>query len=213
MKTGPKVLIGAVLFVVALVVFDIAWDASAVARGRLHARLDIAHGHHKILGYGLPPPERTEYARLLKQRYAIEFEAIADCIVSKSLVAYADAYDQVVIEATKRKFGRDVFWETWEDAQRTWVHDTVTHRAIKGVDYLFHFPPAKARNVECFQALPSGSSMQQIVEHCGRPDADIGRELYVFVYHLDNGSDATITTPYLRRPVQIIYSSSLSPHY
>jgi hypothetical protein len=99
-----------------------AWDMSASIRGRIQAHLDIARGHYRILGYGLPSPWRGEYVRLLKERYGVEFHEEALCIVSKSVVDYVDAYDDVSKAAANRKFGRNIFEETAEDARRIWEH-------------------------------------------------------------------------------------------
>jgi hypothetical protein len=99
-----------------------AWNMSASIRGRIHAHFDVALGHYKILGYGSPTPWRREYVRLLKERYGVEFHEEALCIVSTSLVDYVDAYDEVSEAAANRKFGRNIFEETAEDARKTWEH-------------------------------------------------------------------------------------------
>ncbi len=71
---------------VALVACSMLWSWTAEIRGRLAAHLDIARGHYELLRCGLPPPWRPEYARLLHERYDIEFRPVAGCIVSQSLV-------------------------------------------------------------------------------------------------------------------------------
>lgn len=45
---------------------------------------------------------------------------MAGCIVSESLVSYVNAYDSVLEEATRRKFGRDVFQECAKEAATKW---------------------------------------------------------------------------------------------
>ena len=67
---------------VALVACSMLWSWTAEIRGRLAAHLDIARGHYELLRCGLPPPWRPEYARLLHERYDIEFRPVAGCIVS-----------------------------------------------------------------------------------------------------------------------------------
>ena len=91
--------------------------ASASARGQLVANFDMARGHYQILGYGLPTPERGEYVRPLRERYGIEFRAVAFCRVSHSLVSYANAYNDVVRAGAVRKFGHDVFRECNDDVR------------------------------------------------------------------------------------------------
>lgn len=92
----------------------------APIRGNQAARIDIHRGRYQVLGYGLPTAWRPEYARCLQDHYGIEFRAVASCTVSKSLVAYVDAYDSVISAATYRKFGHDVFRECAEDAEKKW---------------------------------------------------------------------------------------------
>lgn len=88
-----------------------AWPATAPVRGRMAARRDVRRGHYQLLVYGLPPAGRPEYERLLRERYHIQTEAAAYCIVSRPLRSYVDAYDEVSIAAADRKYGHDVFKE------------------------------------------------------------------------------------------------------
>jgi len=104
----------------AIVLLVIAWYASASIRGRWVARLDLARGRYVVLGYGLPPRGVAEYKQILQDRYGVEYRQVALCIVSQSLVSYADAYDQVSVAAIESKFGQDVFKKSWEDAERRW---------------------------------------------------------------------------------------------
>jgi hypothetical protein len=106
-------------FLLVLALLVNLWQVSASTRGRLAARHDISRAHYQILGYGLPPPCREKYARLLRERYGIQFRVVAFCVVSESLRSYADAYDDVSSAAATRKFGHDVFKECWEEAQKT----------------------------------------------------------------------------------------------
>ena len=101
-----------------------AWNTSTSIRGRIQAHFDIARGHYKILGYGLTRAWQGEYVRLLKERYGVEYHEEALCIVSKSVVDYVDAYDEVSKAAANRKFGRNIFEETAGDARRSWEHRT-----------------------------------------------------------------------------------------
>jgi hypothetical protein len=92
------------------------WWLSAPLRGELVACFDISRGHYEVLGYGLVSPTRYEYTRLLRERYGVEYRAVADCIVSLTLVSYAGGYNTVSMFAARRKFGHDVFQECEEDA-------------------------------------------------------------------------------------------------
>jgi len=88
-----------------------AWDYSASARGSMVARYDVARGHYRVLHYGFPSPGLAKYARIMRQRYGIEYLAVAGCVLSPSLKAYADGYNAVSMAAVKRKYGRDIFLE------------------------------------------------------------------------------------------------------
>ena len=105
------------LFLAAIAVIAI-WELSASLRGELAAHLDIARGRYELLGYGLPPFTRPEYARLLRERYGIEYHAVAGCVVSWDQMEFVEGYDSVSTSAAKRKFGHDVFKECEEDARK-----------------------------------------------------------------------------------------------
>src|SRR5947209_2579126 len=97
------------LAVTAIVVFPILagmmWLVSAPLRGRWAARSDLAHGHYRVLGYGLPPAGVYEYKDLLQRRYAVEYRQVAFCTVRLSTRSYVDAYDAVSGAAIQAKFG------------------------------------------------------------------------------------------------------------
>ncbi len=113
-----KKLAGAFASVILLVIALQAWPATSSLRGRIAARIDLRRGHYKILVYGLPPPDRPEFTRFLRERYGIETEAVASCVVSEPLLSYADAYDELGVAAANDKFGRNVFKESEEEAER-----------------------------------------------------------------------------------------------
>jgi hypothetical protein len=108
------------LALAAFVVLPVSWWISAPLRGRLMAHYDLAHGHYRVLAYGLPPAGADEYKHLLEKRYGVEYRQVALCIVSPSLISYVDAYDRVSAAAITRKFGHDVLREGWEEAHKEW---------------------------------------------------------------------------------------------
>jgi hypothetical protein len=110
-------LVGLFVLLVALLA---AWEYTAPTRGRLSAHFDVWRGHYTVLAYGLPSPWRPEYTRLLRERYGIEVHTVALCIVSETLVSYANSYNEVSVTASNRKFGRDVFKECAETASKNW---------------------------------------------------------------------------------------------
>ncbi len=95
----------------------LAWNASAFVRGAMVAQYDIAHGHYRHLTYGLPIPWQPSYAQVLRQRYGIEMQAVAGCIVSRLLMAYVDGYNGVSTSAANRRWRRDVFKDSWKAAR------------------------------------------------------------------------------------------------
>jgi len=88
--------------------------------GQLAADYDITQGHYEQLTYGLPVRWHQEYVRLLRERYGIEAHAIAGCVVTRPLIAYAAGYNKVSMKAANRKFGRDIFRESANEAGRNW---------------------------------------------------------------------------------------------
>lgn len=96
----------------------LGWIHTAGFRGQISARIDQGNGHARLLGFGEPPPWRSDFVRLLRERHGIEFHVVAGCVVSKALVDYVDGYNQVSMRVSRRKWGRDVFKECETDALR-----------------------------------------------------------------------------------------------
>jgi hypothetical protein len=107
----------------------VSWTPAPELQGRLHARFDLALGHYKVLGVGLPGPERPEFIRLLHERYGVEFDKVADCLVYPELLAYVKSYNSVSMAAANRKFGHDVFTETYHEADEKWEREQAVSRA------------------------------------------------------------------------------------
>ena len=116
--------VGLILLLPALL---LAHWLSAAACGQMAAEFDLCRGRYALQTYGLLP-WADEYSRLLKQRYGIETHAVALCIVSDTVMLYADNYDVLSTAAVNHKFGKDVFNECREDARRNWEHQ----RALEG---------------------------------------------------------------------------------
>ncbi|MBI5821044.1 MAG: hypothetical protein HZA88_18910 [Verrucomicrobia bacterium] len=112
------------MVVIAMFLVFMAWSPTAEVRGRVVAKLDLACGHYEVQSYGHPAFWKREYAKLLRERYGIECRTVAGCCVWDSLVSYVRAYNGVVKAAMKRKFGRDVFKECAEDAEKACLERT-----------------------------------------------------------------------------------------
>jgi len=108
------------IVVLCLVLSSVVWSMTASVRGQLVADFDTNRGRYEVLAYGLPSPWRPEYTRLLRERYDVEVRTVALCIVSRSLLAYADSYNAVSTAAANRKFGHDIFKECAEEARQNW---------------------------------------------------------------------------------------------
>jgi hypothetical protein len=96
-----------------------AWWLSAPVRGYLTAEVDLLRGKYTVLGYGLPPSWQPEYARLLHERYGVQYRPVAGCMVSQDLVWYVGAYNRVSMSAARHRFGHDIFKETIDEAAKT----------------------------------------------------------------------------------------------
>ena len=95
-----------------------AWWLSAPLRGYLTAEFDLLRGTYALLGYGLSPSWRPEYARLLRERYGVQYRPVAGCVVSQDLVWYVGAYNRVTMAAATHRFGHDIFKETADEAAK-----------------------------------------------------------------------------------------------
>ena len=98
----------------------VSLDLTASFRGRLAAVVDLLQGRYQVLGHGLPAPWAPEYDGLLKERYGIEYYQAAWCLASDELRDYIDGYNSVSVDATKRKFGDDVFDKIADEARKRW---------------------------------------------------------------------------------------------
>jgi hypothetical protein len=103
------------LILSAIVILPVTWWISAGLRGQLMARYDVAHGRFKLLVYGLPASGFPEYRRLLRERYGVEVVSLG-CVATDG--SYTNAYDRVVTAVVNRRFGRDVFKESSDEATK-----------------------------------------------------------------------------------------------
>ena len=124
--TKPRIIAGVVVVLAAALLLWVwspvswVWSPAPELQGKLMARMDLARGHYKVLGYGYGSPARPEFARLLRERYGIDYDEIASDIVSRHTVAYADGYNSVSAPAANRRFGHDIFKEVEEEAEKHW---------------------------------------------------------------------------------------------
>jgi len=79
-----------------------------------------------------------------------------------------------------------------------------TPRSI--VKEMFPNPPERTQSVECFRSFTPEMSIYMVVQMCGRPDEEVGSGIYIFVYHLRDGSTVAVGTAYLNRIDYVIYT-------
>ena len=110
------------ILVAILIAMLVLWPASASLRGHFAARIDVARSHYVLFTYGQPVEWLPTYTRLLREKYGVQSRAVAGCGVSPWLRSYVDAYDDVMTAAAKRKFGRDIFKESMDQAREVTVN-------------------------------------------------------------------------------------------
>lgn len=77
------------------------------------------------------------------------------------------------------------------------THETDSPDSI--VKAMFPNAPQKAKGVDCFRQFNHNTSVNTVVQKCGSPDEELGSGVYIFVWHLADGSTVTLNTPYLSR--------------
>lgn len=89
-------------------------------KGRADARKDLKAGKLKVEVMGGPPaPWEGTYGRLLKERYGIEYNWVADCVVSDQVIGHAKGYNEIMGAEITRRFGKDALGKTAEEARKT----------------------------------------------------------------------------------------------
>lgn len=109
-----------IVAVVALVILAAGWWFSAYPRGMIAAWADDARGHYEVKVFGLPPPWVGEFARLVRERYGVEVNPVAGCIVTQDLVWYVDGYNSISLPRIRARFAKDIFAECVADARAAW---------------------------------------------------------------------------------------------
>ncbi|MBI5766306.1 MAG: hypothetical protein HZA93_00810 [Verrucomicrobia bacterium] len=101
--------------------------------GRQEANEHFQRGRMVILSYGLYLPWDEIEREIWKRDYNVEYTALAGCIVSEPLVAYVEAYNQVMRDHIKTRFGSDVFAlvgkQAREEFDRRWLESKAQEAA------------------------------------------------------------------------------------
>jgi hypothetical protein len=96
---------------------------SPYSRGVEEAYADHERGHYEIKSYGYPAPWLWEYRRVLQERYGVKLNRVADCVVTERLVSYVGGYNEVSTRLLNEKYGRDIFKECMEFAEKKYEED------------------------------------------------------------------------------------------
>ena len=113
-------MISAIAGILFLLLVAWVWNKWAGVRGHFQARIDLRGGKYELLGYGLPTAWRPEYVRCLRERYDVQFRAVAGCTVTPGLVDYVHGYDAEVLIALRAKYGRNISEECKKEAEESW---------------------------------------------------------------------------------------------
>src|SRR4051812_11923352 len=73
--------------------------------GKKEAEGDISRGAPKLYLYGKTRVDIAERTAILKKRFGVELDALAGCMVSEPLVAFATGYNAVIQSHIASKFG------------------------------------------------------------------------------------------------------------
>lgn len=79
--------------------------ARACDAGRQDARTHVEADVLMIETFGLPAGCRGDYARLLREQYEIDLNAVAGCVVSTWIVEHARCYNEVMETEIDRRHG------------------------------------------------------------------------------------------------------------
>jgi hypothetical protein len=88
--------------------------------GKKEAEVDLSRGAPKLFLYGKTRADVAERTAIFKQRFGVELDTLAGCIVSEPLVSFATDYNAVIRSHIAAKFGATAFEEADREAIRIW---------------------------------------------------------------------------------------------
>ena len=110
----------------------------------------------------------------------------------------SDVYDlQLVLETNSGTAKSNKVAVTIDVSKSGQLSEQETAEAIARA--MFPNAPDNKQDINCFRSLTVKMSVNDVVKKCGRPDEELGSGLYIFVWHMPNGSAVSIGTPYLER--------------
>lgn len=93
-------------------------SALAMELGRSEARRDLTNGVVKLPMYGLPAVWSGEFDRILAEKYHVSRFGLAGCLISESLVAYANGYSEVSRRFIEERHGTNLWKEVQAEAEK-----------------------------------------------------------------------------------------------
>jgi hypothetical protein len=94
--------------------------AEARALGAREADADVRQGRLEIQTMGRPPEWMDLYKDAMLERYGIVARFVAGCILTPSVIARMEAYNEVSKRAILERFGRQVDREMLEEQRDLW---------------------------------------------------------------------------------------------
>ncbi len=120
-RTRRKIIASTICVSLAAFAFVVSSCSSPHQRGIKEARDKISQGKLAIETYGKPLQWRSEYNRILFERYGIENRSVAGCIVDGQILGHAEGFNSVMKKTIKQRHGKDVFDKTSAEAEAKFV--------------------------------------------------------------------------------------------
>ncbi|WAS98350.1 hypothetical protein [Nannocystis punicea] len=83
--------------------------ADAYERGKQAALRSIARNELGLETFGYPARCRSEYARILREKYKVELHTVAGCVIDETILEHARGYNEVMEAEITRRYGASVF--------------------------------------------------------------------------------------------------------
>jgi hypothetical protein len=105
----------------------------------------------------------------------------------------------VVVEEEQRSLDPRVLpsWKERATLHEAWNRDKSSSQPMPP-EIMLPDAPETARDIEAFRSLRKAMTMVDVVRKCGLPDEHQGSGIYIFVYHLRDGSTVMIGTANLK---------------
>lgn len=92
------------------------YSLRAYQEGRADADNDLRANRLVVENWGLPMKGQDEYAKILRERYRIEFKRVGGDVVDVQTIGHAEGYNELSEREIKRRFGDDVLEKTEAEA-------------------------------------------------------------------------------------------------